>query len=70
MELFKKNEAFYLEKRESVMRTRSRKRMEEIEGFVNEYTMKNHCSPSIQAIADAMVEKYREMLESTLEIMR
>lgn len=54
MELFKKNEAFYLEKRESVMRTRSRKRMEEIEGFVNEYTMKNHCSPSIQAIADAM----------------
>ena len=36
------------------MRTRSRKRMEEIEGFVNEYTMKNHCSPSIQAIADAM----------------
>ena len=36
------------------MRTRSRKRMEEIEGFVNEYTMKNHCSPSIQTIADAI----------------
>ena len=50
---FLKNGSCAVFRREGqIMRTRSRERMNQIESFVDEYTLEYRHSPSIQTIAD------------------